>query len=209
MDDAVKMNEHEAIEMLLPWYVTDQLDAAEVAQVDAHLTQCAECRDLLEHETLLKAEIASMPIAVPQFLAPPTMPSYRASAASRGWQFTRQTVSQWTAKPLRVAAFAAAQAAMLVIVFQISQPTSNTADEYRTLSSGSKEIKANAIIMFHADTRESDFRALLIGANATIVGGPTESNVYYLRIDPATRDSALKSFRAKSQVQFAQPIDGE
>ena len=36
-----------------------------------------------------------------------------------------------------------------------SSDLSNTADEYRTLSSGSKEIKANAIIMFHADTRES------------------------------------------------------
>lgn len=209
MDEFVMTNEHEKIEMLLPWFVTGQLDAYETAQVDAHLLACAGCQRLFNREYQLKTEIASMSVVVPQFGAPATMQGLRPSIASKAWQTTLQSVSRWTAKPMRVAAFAAAQAAMLLIAFQLAQPTTEPGAVYRTLSSGEVTGKANAIVMFNADTREADFRAILVGVNATIVGGPTESNTYYLRIKPSARDNMLEKLRMNPQIMLAQPIDRE
>lgn len=202
-------NEHQEIEMLLPWFVTGQLDAGETAQVDAHVLVCAECRILLAQEYQLKAEVASIPVAVPQFHMRSAFDSRGPSIASGAWRSTRQAVVRWTEKPMRVAVFAAAQAAMLLFVFQLAQPATGPNAGYRTLSSGEVGRNANAIIMFKADTREGDFRAILVSANANIVGGPTESNAYYLRIEPGMRDSMLKNLRQSSQILLAQPIDGE
>ena len=209
MDEFVMINEHEEIEMLLPWYVTGQLDAAEKAQVDAHIAGCADCRLLLAEEWALKAKIASLPTVVPEFKLPRGSENDRSTIASHAWQSTRQTVSRWAAKPLRVAAFAAAQAAMLLIVFQLAQLTTEPTAPYRTLSSGEAAIKANAIVMFDANTREAEFRKILIDTNSIIVGGPTESNVYYLHIEPSVRNITLESFRANSMILLAQPIDAE
>lgn len=202
-------NEHEKIEMLLPWFVTGQLDADETEQVDAHLRACPECQLSLSQEYMLKNEIASMPVAVPQFAASAVMESRRPRFTSNAWRSTRQAVSRWKAKPVRVAAFAAAQAAMLLIAFQLAQPAAAPGAAYRTLSSGDATSTANALVMFNPDTRESAFRALLVGANATIVGGPTEGNAYYLRIDPKVRDTTLASMRKNTHIVLAQPIDGE
>lgn len=209
MEEYVMINEHEKIEMLLPWFVNGQLDDEETAQVNAHLLACPECQLLLGHEYKLKSEIASMPAAVPQFAAPAVIESRRPPFVAHAWQSTRQAVSTWTAKPMRVAVFATAQAAMLLIAFQLGQPAAEPGSVYRTLSSGDAASAANALVMFNPDTRESDFRAILTGANATIVGGPTESNAYYLHIEPTVRDTRLESMRGNTHIVLAQPIDGE
>lgn len=203
------IDEHGKIEMLLPWFVTGHLDAIETANVDAHVSACAECQLLLQQEYRLKNEVASMPVSLPVFGMSANLISHRPMTASHARQSTRQTVSRWSARTVRVAAFAAAQAAMLLIVFQIAQPATVPGNEFRTLSSGDVATNANAIIIFDADTREADFRTILMDANAIIVGGPTESNAYYLQIDPTTRDSTLESLRINSQILLAQPIDGE
>ena len=202
-------NEHQEIEMLLPWFVTGQLDAGEKAQVDAHVLVCPECRLLLAQEHRLKAEVAAIPVPVPQFQMQSAFDNRGPSIASGAWRSASQAVETWKAKPMRVAVFAAAQAAMLLIVFQLAQPTISPNREYRTLSSGEIGSKANAIIMFRDDTREADFRAILVSAGATIVGGPTESNIYYLRIEPGMRVSKLENLRLNSKILLAQSIDGE
>lgn len=202
-------NEHEKIEMLLPWFVTGQLDADEIAQVDAHVFECPECRLLLEQEHLLKNKVASMPVDLARFEMPANMVSRRPTVSSRAWLSTRQAVSRLRTKPMHVAAFAAAQTAMLLIVFQLAQPTVGPGAEYRTLSSGGVTGKANALVVFSPDTREADFREILVKADADIVGGPTEGNAYYLRIELASRDSALENLRANSKILLAQPIDAE
>ena len=209
MGDFVMTDEHETIEMLLPWYVTGQLNAVEKAQVDTHIIRCKACCEMLAQEQQLKTDIAAIPIAVPQFSAPVIAYAQRSSLEQRGWQATRQTVSSWTARPMRVAAFATAQAAMLLIAFQLAQPAAPPYAEYRTLSSGGAASKANAIVMFNTETREADFRMILIDAGATIVGGPTETNAYFLLIEAGKRDDALERLRKQRQIVLAQPIDGE
>ena len=55
--------------MLLPWYVNGTLEGAELALIEAHLDECAECRADLEAERLLAAEFAAMP--EPELAGPP------------------------------------------------------------------------------------------------------------------------------------------
>jgi anti-sigma factor RsiW len=47
---SLEPDEHVAVQSLLPWYVTGRLDAAEAAQVDAHLPHCEACRAELAAE---------------------------------------------------------------------------------------------------------------------------------------------------------------
>jgi anti-sigma factor RsiW len=209
MDEKLMTDEHEAIEMLLPWYVTGQVDADEVAQVDAHLAHCGACRALLAEEHRLKSQFAAMPVAAPMFAMPALPNSNRRSIVRRSWQATRRTVSGWAARPMRVAAFATAQAAMLLIAFQLGQPTARPNAEYRTLSASDAATEANAIVMFKPETREAEFRSLLTDADAEIVGGPTESNGYLLNLPQEKRDAALETFRRQPQIMLAEPIDGE
>jgi anti-sigma factor RsiW len=209
MDVKIMTDEHQAIEMLLPWYVTGQLDADEVALVDAHLADCAACRELLAEERQLKSDVAAIPFATAEFKIAPLPPAYRASVIRHGWQMTRRTISGWAARPMRVAAFATAQAAMLLAVFQLAQQPAQPDSEYRTLSSGESANEANAVVMFEPETSEAEFRKLLADAGAEIVGGPTESNGYLLNLPRAKRDATLETLRKQPHIMLAQPIDGE
>ena len=209
MDEKVMTDEHEAIEMLLPWYVTGQMDADDVAEVDAHLEGCGPCRALLAEEHRLKSQFAAIPVAAPGFSMPTLPNSHRRSIVLRSWQATRRTVLGWAARPMRVAVFATAQAAMLLIAFQLGQPPVRPNAEYRTLSSSDAATKANAIVIFKPETREAEFRKLLADAGAEIVGGPTESNGYLLNLPRVKREAALDRFRENPQVSLAEPLDGE
>nr|HRC86425.1 zf-HC2 domain-containing protein [Thermoanaerobaculia bacterium] len=40
--------DHGEIELLLPWYVNQTLDDTEIAWVESHLAECAECRAEVE-----------------------------------------------------------------------------------------------------------------------------------------------------------------
>ena len=44
-DPTIPEQPHDEAEELLPWYVTGQLDATERERVEAHLADCASCRD--------------------------------------------------------------------------------------------------------------------------------------------------------------------
>src|SRR5579864_3619220 len=50
---------HEAA-LLLPWYVTGQLEHLERARVDAHLKVCARCRAELAREQRLERQVSNL-----------------------------------------------------------------------------------------------------------------------------------------------------
>lgn len=204
-------NDHQAIEMLLPWFITKTLDVDEMARVDQHLADCHHCRALLAEERQLKADFADIPIEVPLF-GPPNIGNIELRPnLSRNWRATKQILTGWVAKPGRVLTFAVAQAALLLLMLQLVQPATLPDAKYRTLSSGevTGEASANAIVIFDDNTREKDFRSILVDADATIVGGPNDANAYMLRIDGTKRDSVLEKLRANRQIVLAQPIDQE
>lgn len=53
---------HAAVDEMLPWYVNGTLEASEHARVDAHLVECAECRDgVVELRRLARAVTGAGP----------------------------------------------------------------------------------------------------------------------------------------------------
>ena len=63
MVDIIRLNGdlHAQTQHLLPWYVTGTLEDDETAQVEKHLSECAECREDVEAERALAREIRALP----------------------------------------------------------------------------------------------------------------------------------------------------
>jgi anti-sigma factor RsiW len=208
-------NTHKEAEELLPWYATGQLEPEEQALVESHLSNCAHCRRQLAFERRMVDEFAEMKpeidsgwarlkqrLDVPQPFQPQPRPrpswwDRLAGEAAGMWQtFSRPAI----------AAIAAAQLAFVgiagTLLYSLSQPS------YQALGSAPPPQSANVIAMFRSDTTESDLNKLLRSNGASLVGGPTPTDAYLLRVAPNSRDAALARLRADTHVIMAQPIDG-
>jgi hypothetical protein len=199
---------HDEAEELLPWYASGQLDEADRAKVDAHLSSCAYCRQQLALERQLIDEFRAMTLEVEsgwarlrnriEAPAPARVASHpRPSMFADAWAFLSRPA---------IATLAAAQLAFVVVaggaLLSLSQPV------YHVLGSAPAPSSANIIVMFRADATELDLRNALDAAHASIVGGPTAANAYLLHVAPAQRPAALAKLRSDDNVQLAQAIDG-
>jgi anti-sigma-K factor RskA len=198
---------HHEAEELLPWYVTGQLDFEEQARVEQHVSNCAHCRRQLAFERRMIDEFSTMTPEV-----------------DSGWARLRRRIEQpretWWHKVERdfaavwkgfnrppIAAFAVAQLAFVVIagamLLSLSQPS------YRALGSAPPPQTANMIVMFGADTSELQMTKLLRANGMTLVGGPTSTAAYLVRVPASSRSAVLARLRSDRHVILAQPIDGE
>jgi hypothetical protein len=203
--------DHLEIQGLLPWYVTGRLDGAERARVESHLGACPDCQSELRFQRRLDAEIVQLPLDVDQ--------SWRQMRERLGQSPDRPTGGAWTwlqsiFHPKRasgpsawlgwaVASVAVAVSAALVILPSSPEP----AAAYRALSSAGVSDHGNLVVMFRPETPERAIRELLHANRATLVGGPTETGGYELRVDPSHRDQALADLRQRPSVTLAQPLD--
>jgi len=198
-------DDHQAVYKLLPWYITGTLDAAERATVDAHLAGCLECRAELTREQALGAAVKSLPDAdrgwdaLRARLETPAPPAVR-PRTGQSWS--------WRSMPrgAKVAAFAAAQAAVILLTVTAT-PRAAPVAEYRTLSNAPTAAPGNVLVMFRPVARERDMRHALDQAGARLVDGPTSSDGYVLQVAPGERASALAKLRADDTVLLAEPID--
>ncbi|MEP6982280.1 MAG: zf-HC2 domain-containing protein [Sphingomicrobium sp.] len=198
---------HDEAEELLPWYANGQLDEADRARVDAHLSSCAYCRQQLALELRFIDEFQEMTPEVEsgwgrlraRIEAPvPVRPKNRSAFAEFWASLSRPAV----------AGFVVAQLAFVIVagwtLISLSRP------DYHTLSSASAPTSAaaNVIVIFRADATEEDVRAVLKAAGASIVGGPTAANAYLLHVAPGQRQMVLGKLQSDDNVQMAEPIDG-
>ena len=206
---------HDEAEELLPWYATGQLDEADRAKVDAHLSSCAHCRQqlALEHQLIdqfqamspevesgwsrLKARLETPAPAMAAPVAPAMRRRARPNPLSELWTLLSRPA---------VATFAIAQLAFVVfagsLLLSLSRPS------YRALGSAPVPAAANVIVMFRSDATIEDVRDTLKLAGASIVDGPTPSDAYLLHVAPQQRAAALAKLQSNENVQLAQPIDG-
>jgi hypothetical protein len=200
---------HDEAEELLPWYATGQLDAADRARVDAHLSSCASCRQQLAIEHQLIDEIQAMTpevesgwarlkarIDAPQPVVIRPQPRRR-SAFAEFWALLSRPA---------VAGLAVAQFAFVLvagsILLSLSQPS------YHALGSSAPPSTGNLIVIFRADTTVEEVQGALKDAGASIVDGPTSADAYLLHVAPQRRQAALARLKADDNVQMAEPIDG-
>lgn len=200
-----ELNLHQEAEELLPWYATGQLEAADQAVVEQHLSACADCRNQLAFDQRMIHEFAEL---TPEVDAGWARLQRRIEARRNWWDRAgSETVAAWRmlARP-SVAVFAFAQLIFVIVVgsmlLSLSRPT------YRALGSAPPPQSANAIAMFAPNTTESELRHLLQGNGATLMGGPTAAGAYLLRVPPQSRSAVLQRMRADSHVVMAQPVDG-
>lgn len=209
-------DDHLAVERLLPWYATAQLDDAERAAVEAHLAQCSACAASLAFEPRLKAAVARLsPQAATDWAAlrerldppPARRPAWRDDPAARrtAWHGGRHAAR----RPLRIArllavpvASAVAAAALVLTVVSPDQPA-----PYRTLGTAPVAATGNVIVMFRPDVTEAGLRGVLRGSGARLIDGPTSANAYLLRVAEGRRAAALQSLRAQPAVTLAEPVD--
>jgi hypothetical protein len=194
---------HHGVQALLPWYARGRLDAVDLARVETHLAECADCRAEVAFDRRMAAAWVELPLEADRGwerlrarLA--TRRSVRARVAS-GWRAVRGAGLRWGL----AAAPAAIAAAALVVVVPVL-----TAPRYRTLANAQGSPQANLIVMFHPAATERRMRELLRASDARLVGGPTVADAYLLSVPAAERAAALARLRASADVALAQPIDG-
>lgn len=212
----IEIQPHHEAEELLPWYVTGQLERAELEILETHLESCALCRRQLAFERLMVDEFERLTPEIDlgwarlkeRLEAPDPIPPRQRVPARRGWQdrVAGDVSDLWrTLTRPAVAALATAQVAFVAIagtiLFSLSQPS------YQALGSAPAPQSANVIAMFRADTTEAEMRDLLKANGASMVGGPTPADAFLLRVAPVSRAQAVAKLRSDKHVLMAQPID--
>ena len=81
-------------------------------------------------------------------------------------------------------------------------------EPYRALGSAPPAIEANALAVFRADATEQQMREALRVAGARIVGGPTISDAYLLRMADLQPET-LARLRAQPGVLRVESLRGE
>ena len=187
-------DEHDRVQMLLPWYVNGTLEPGDAVLFEAHLGECDECRADLAANRALRELYAGTPMAGkperPAALAPVDGPSQAA-----------RPVANWT----RATQFALAAAAAVALIVVVT-PRADSGG-YRLLGSDAPAPVGNAIVLFSPDTAERDLRAALERTGARLVDGPTASGAYIVQVPEQRRGKALDDLRALPQVVLAEPID--
>jgi hypothetical protein len=211
---------HQRIQSLLPWFVTGRLDAAERAEVEAHLGACPECRAEERLERRLAAEVAAMPMDVEQSWArlrarlerpsamPARRPTGRLAAAWRGLGRSLRGGPPWMGWAM------AAQALVMVLLLGVAWPRQGPAGAaaghdpaYHTLSAAPSPRPGNVVVMFRPDISERDLRAALLADQARLVDGPTAAGAYVLSVPAARRGDIVVALRKRPGVVMAEPID--
>ena len=205
MADLTEPKPHDEAEELLPWYATGRLDERDRTRVEAHLSDCSQCRQQLSVERRLIEEFRAMTPEVEsawarlraRIDAPVPVRPRRPSPFVEAWALLSRPA---------VAGFAAAQLAFVIVAGGVLLSLSKPA--YHALGSASPPAAANVIVMFRADATEEEVRDVLKATGATIVGGPTAADAYLLHVAPQHRPAALAKLQSNDNVSMAEPVDG-
>ena len=200
--------EHHEVSALLPWYVNETLEAPGRQRVEAHVGNCAACReDLAAQRRICEAIEAQptldyMPVASLKRLqarldtlatsaapAPQEQPAQR--MLWRGWM-----AASIAAMAVAVALFAADR----WVLEARMQPN------YRTVTSSAPRPQGEVIrAVFAPSITLVELQSILDEAQLRIVSGPTEAGVYSLASNSTlTVHASLALLRQHATVRFAE-----
>jgi len=192
--------EREEIEMLLPWYVTGRLDAADLAKMEAYLAAHPEVAHQLDlarserDETVAANEALGLPSAGATARLMASLPAARPGwAAMRALRGGLQQVGDLLAAPTANAVRWAALAAAVLIAVQgiaIVSLLNERAGTYQTASGGQSGDGIALLVTFADDAKATAISQLLTDLDGSIVDGPKAGGVYKIRLRTEDRSTA-------------------
>jgi anti-sigma factor RsiW len=201
-------DEHRAVQALLPWYVNATLDDDELRCVQDHLAQCERC----QADAAWQARVRTAGPAIGEADVPADVdrawaalsrrlgeaapsPSRRRPPSWRRWLAAR-----WIPLALGLQGALVALAAVWLVVAPRDEP-------FHTLGAGAPAA-ANVLVVFRPAASEAEVRRALREHRAQIVGGPTVTDAYLLRVVPLTA-ATLARLRADASVQRVESLEGD
>jgi hypothetical protein len=200
---------HQEVQQLLPWYGTGQLGETEHALVEAHLGECAECREDLEAEPALKAALASASPDAETGWAALEARARRSTPAPRRPRRPWAAAGRKLVQPEGLKWVVAAQFAALIVVGIAALPTSPPARQgaYRALGEAPSTRGGNVLAMFRPDASVAAMRHSLEASGARFVDGPTPAGAYLLQVPGGENGYQLAALRHDPNVTMAEPIE--
>lgn len=204
---------HAEVHLLLPWYVTGQLDAVETAFVAEHLAECGACRaDLVQERHLADAvardtgETGDSWAAMAARLDATSSVSVATAAQRRRTRDPLRAARRAVMRPRTLRWVVAAQfVAVLALGAQtLTQRSDGRPGAYHVLGDAGATHSGNVLAMFRPETSEAAFRRALQASGARLVDGPTASGAYVLAVPGG---AALARLRRDADVTMAEPIE--
>ncbi len=192
MSKASNSTEHTWVQEVLPWFVNQSLSVDEQARVEAHLSQCACCREDIAREQQLAEAINQAPVVAyaPQHSLQKLMqvidkPSLKQRLL--GWLPAFPSLGrgvslangQWF-WPSVVGAQALA-VAVLAVVLSGNVQQDYAQGEYYTLSSGSA-LDGHLQVVFDDSVSAKGIGELLSSVDGSIIQGPSNSGLFLVAV---------------------------
>lgn len=196
-------DEREEIEMLLPWFVTGKLDAADRAKVEAAIAREPVLKKQIDiaREELDVSFAANDAIALPRTLSVEAGMKAVAVGTSLGARQAAggliERVREFFAMPTAGALKWATAAAAAIILLQAVTIGSllPSREGYQTASGGGAATGTTAIVKFVDGAKASDIAAELSKLGMTIVDGPKPGGTFVVRLSAQKLSAADKTAR--------------
>jgi anti-sigma factor RsiW len=201
MVEIIRLNDdpHAQTQLLLPWYMIGALKDKESAQVEKHLSECAECRADVAMEKALAHEITTL-----------------AGDVEPGWAALKARIDGVGIAPRKAGpriaigwAVAAQAASLAILVPTLTFTLARPQFLYRTLSSAPSAASGNLIVVFKPEASEATLRTVLMQNQARIVDGPTSTDAYVLHVAADQRAVVLARLKSDRNISLAERIDGD
>ncbi len=200
--------EHQAMTVLIPWYLNDTLDGTTRSRLDRHLATCPRCRSDVAFERAVQDSVAAQPAI-----------EYMPAASLKRLNATLDELQH--ARPLSFRAFrqpprgaVAASIALLTLVVVLGAVTvgrrvlgggQGSADYHTVTTSRVRSPGETIRAVFAPGMTVAELQRVLDDAQLRIVAGPSEAGVYSLA-PTSTRpaSSSLEVLREHAGVRFAE-----
>jgi len=211
---------HPDISALIPWYVNGSIGERERRRVDAHLAQCAHCRDELTREqwvyrsmtaetaveympsvslNRLQARLDGIGVAQPE-------PAEEGESADTAAKPRRLSMPWQGLMAASVAVMAVALSLLAAERWQQYRARAAAPPDYHTVTISEPRAPGEAIrAVFSPTVTLGELQSILDEAQLRIVSGPTEAGVYSLAAKSRRpMSSSLALLRSHAQVRFAE-----
>jgi len=211
---ALDSSAHQAIQELLPWYVTGTLDGDELAQVQEHLNGCKQCQSDVDWQRTLRAAVNLPDQAVPD--VEQALARLRPQLGVQQHRAKRNAPSEFLSKLMRgtppggappwMRWALAAQFAVILGLGTLLAPPYGQIATYRALGLP-KNTVGNLVVVFKPETTEQELRRILHTSGARVVDGPTVTDAYLLKVADPQLAQALKALHLEPNVVLAESLN--